>query len=153
MSPSSLIHSIYYYVVVFVCVIAIAISSISLLQRTAIDLFFPDLANNSYYYTKPSIGCAEEIQYKYEGFKQDSTTSSSSYQPDNQALITQCEADRKQQEEAQAKQLRIDKQSTYLYSTLSLFVSFVILAIHYVFLRPGKKELNKALLKEVLKKN
>jgi len=142
MSTPSLIHSIYYYVVVFVCVIAIAISSISLLQRTAIDLFFPDLANNSYYYTKPSIGCAEEVQYRYTGLKMDSSVSSS-YQADNQTLITQCEADRRQQEEAQAKQLRIDKQSTYLYSSLSLFVALMILTVHYVFLRPGKKELKK----------
>ena len=149
MNNLKLIHSIYYYVIVFFAVAAIAVSSVALTRRVLIDSFFPDIANNSsYYYSEMDCeGMYQEENYTREG--------SSKLQA--RRMIEEdrkkCEESREREEENAKKRVNIDRQETYLSSFLTIFVAGIVLFIHYRYVNPNRTKTELKKESEVIEKD
>ncbi len=115
MSANKLIHNIYFYIIMIGCVIAFSVSTIAIIRQILVDTIFTDLRDTNYSYIVETCPTNNEGDKKID-----------------------CDEWKKQQEENQKKNINLDRQNTYLTSTLTIVVSSIVFAIHFIKLRPKK---------------
>jgi len=129
-SSFNVIHSIYYYVVIAGCVLALSIATFILLRRILIDTALPQLRQDANFYYEPT---RDSLRFNYPECNPDSQN----YDSEECDQILQ---EQKEQEENRSQQrYEQTRAEQYVYSILAMVIAAIVSSVHIIYFRPSNK--------------